>query len=161
MIIAIRRRAPMVAPFAASFANFPADLVQAVVAKINSTLVAAGTLTWFGSGEDIGASATLPYAVLAEPDEDDEYSSTSGDSIATGHLEIHCYAATKVASKALGVAVAKQLNDAPLVFSNGLLMYLRQSSRTNDIDPDPAPGGGDCWDETRIFMFMVASNLAS
>ena len=109
-------------------------------------MVTPGTLTWFGTGvrppeDSLPDLPTLPYAVLAEPDEDDSYWSTDGDTLAEGHLQIDCYAGTKGQARSLGDALAAALNDAPLLFAAGVLVYLRQSSRSAALDPDPAPAG--------------------
>jgi hypothetical protein len=133
----------------------PDDLVDAVVARLQSLLVASGPLTWFGTG-DAEAGQALPYGDLVEPDEDDSDLNTSGDREADGQLEIHFYAADKKSAKRLGDLAEASLKDAPLLFSAGWLVYLRQSSRSAVLDPDPAPGGGDCWDETRLFHFIYS-----
>lgn len=133
------------------------DLVDAVVALVERSMVAPGSLTWFGTGTSPGfGTAPLPYAVLHEPDEDDEDLNTSGDRMAEGHLEVHCYGPTKKAARALGDRVEALLKDSPLQFSAGWLVYLRQSGRSAVLDPDPAPGGGDCWDEVRLFHFRYS-----
>lgn len=145
----------------------PDDLVDAVVARIRARLVLAGSLTWFGTGPaPSGAGSArpgpdLPYAQLGEPDEDDSWWTTSADQLATGHLAVSCYAATKKAARLAGDRVAAALNDAPLAFSAGVLVYLRQSARTATLDPDPAPGGGDCWVEARQFKFLYSCNTGS
>jgi hypothetical protein len=132
------------------------DLVDAVVALVRTAMV-PGVLTWFGTGTSPGfGTAPLPYGVLHEPDEDDDDLNTSGDRTAEGHLEIHCYAPTKKAARKLGDAIEASLKDAPLEFTAGWLVYLRQSGRTAELDPDPAPGGGDCWDELRMFHFRYS-----
>jgi hypothetical protein len=135
----------------------PDDLVDAIVARLNAQLVATGTLNWFGTGTSPGVQdAPLPYAQLGEPDEDDEDLNAQGDRTADGHFEVTCYAATKKEARRLGDLVAASLKDAPLAFSAGKLMYLRQSGRTAMEDPDPAAGGGACWDEVRQFRFIYS-----
>jgi hypothetical protein len=135
----------------------PSDLVDAVVARLQSLLVSSGQLTWFGTGRDPGAStAPMPYGVMAEPDEDDDDLNTSGDRMAQGHLEIHFYAPTKKLARSLGDQAEASLKDAPLLFSAGWLVYLRQSGRMADLDPDRAPDGSSVWDEMRQFRFMYS-----
>ena len=129
-------------------------LVDAVVARIESSLVAGGVLTWFGTGFEV--EPEMPFGRLEEPDESDTYWTTEGDGQGDGHLVIHCYAGTKGQAESLGLALFAQLQDAPLAFRSGILTYLRQSGRSCHQDPDPFPGGGDCWDETRQFHFMIA-----
>lgn len=136
------------------------DLVDAVVALVQLALVPA-QLTWFGTGEP--EQPTLPYADLAEPDEDDTDLNTSGDRTAEGHLEITCYASSKKAARLMGdrvnAAIVAAVQAGTVLFAAGTLVYLRQSSRTAMLDPDPAPGGGDCWDETRQFHFLYSYAL--
>lgn len=139
-------------------ADLPDDLVDAVVARALALLVGPGTLAWFGTGL-APPGVVLPYAELAEPEEDDSYWTTDGDGLAEGHLEIACFAATKKAARAIGDRVAGALEDAPLRFAAGILVYLRQSGRTAALDPDPAPGGGDCWAEIRQFKYIYSQSI--
>lgn len=144
-------------------APLPDDLLDAVYARITANLVATGALTWFGTsaaqGKVQGRTLQLPYAKVGEPDEDDSYWTTDGDGLADGHLEIAAYAATKKAARVLGDSIAASLQDAPLAFKAGILIYLRQTSRAAELDPDPGPDGGDCWSETRQFRFMYSFNI--
>jgi hypothetical protein len=145
----IRRRRPT--------PPFPDDLVDAVVARVQLLMVQAGPLTWFGTGINPGADVDpLPYASLGEPDEDDSYWTTQGDGAADGHLVITCYAGTKKAARKLGDQMFAAMQDAPLQFAAGRLVYLRQVGRSAELDPDPAPGGGDCWAEIRQFRYMYS-----
>jgi hypothetical protein len=138
-------------------ASIPGDFLDAVVARVQAQLVATAKLTWFGTCESPGfGQAALPYGVLSEPDEDTTFWSTQGDGLAEGHIEIQCFAPTKKAARLLGDLCFSALHDAPLQFAAGLLIYLRQSGRTAFLDPDPAPGGGDCWVETRTFHFLYS-----
>lgn len=139
--------------------GIPDDLVDAVVARVRARLidVDAPSLTWFGPGEAPDRQP-LPYATISEPDEDDTYWNTQGDGLADGHLEISVFAGDKKSARWTGHLIKEALNDAPLLFSAGTLVYLRQSGRTAGLDPDPAPGGGDCWSEIRQFHFMYSSN---
>ena len=115
------------------------------------------SLTWFGNGTP--RTPVLPYASLGEPDEDNENLNTAGDQTADGHLEITCYAATKKAARKLGDLVASALNDAPLAYTAGTHVYLRQSGRTAMPDAEPGPGGSPCWNEIRQFHFIYALTI--
>jgi Protein of unknown function (DUF3168) len=140
--------------------GIPSDLVDAIVALVGAELVPVD-LNWFGTG--MPEQPVLPYADLAEPDEDDSDLNTYGDRMAEGHLEITCYASTKKAARLLGDQVAAAIGAAvvagTVLFAAGTLVYLRQSGRAATPDPDPAPGGGDCWDETRQFHFLYSYAL--
>jgi hypothetical protein len=133
----------------------PDDLVDAALARLESTLVAAGALTWAGTGLAPPGQA-LPYCSAGEPDEADEALDTQGDQLADGHLMLTCYAGSKKAARLAGDRVAAALQDAPLEFLAGSLVLLRQVGRSAMLDPDPAPGGGDCWQEVRTFHYMYS-----
>jgi hypothetical protein len=133
----------------------PDDLVDAVVGRLRSTLVAAGALTWAGTGL-APPGQDLPYCSVGEPDEDTTYLDTDGSAMADGHLVLTCYADGKKAARLAGDRAARSLQDCPLVFAAGSLVLLRQASRSAELDPDPAPGGGDCWQEARTFHYLYA-----
>lgn len=131
------------------------DLTGAILDALRAALVGPGPLTW--AGLDLAEPGQpLPYAVALEPDEADSNLNTGGDLLADGHVNINVYAATKRDAIALGRRVAAVLQDAPLRFAAGTLVYLRGASRSAALDPDPAPGGGDCWQESRVFHFMYS-----
>lgn len=134
----------------------PDDLVDAITAQVRPAMVdPAGPLSAF-LNQNAGPDQLLPFAVLLEPDEDDEYWSTEGDALADGHLQVTIYAGDKKSARLLGDRVSALIHDAPLEFQAGTLVYLRQSSRLAALDPDPGPGGGDCWQEVRIFEFKYS-----
>jgi hypothetical protein len=138
----------------------PDDFTDAVILHLNSALVAPGLLTW--AGLDLAEPGTgLPYAVVLEPDESDSALNTEGDQLADGHLAIACYAASKKEARLAGDRVSAALQDAALAFAAGDLVFLRQESRSAALDPDPAPGGGDCWQESRVFHFQYSYGYAS
>lgn len=142
----------------------PDDLVDAIVALVQSTMVSTGQLTWFGSGEAPGwDEATLPYARILEFAEDAEYQSEdeagSSPYDDRASIPIAVYASTAAAAKSLGKILSNALTDAPLAFDDGELLYLRRVSKSNpSIDPDDAPDGGDCWSVNLIFPAITAKS---
>jgi hypothetical protein len=133
----------------------PDDLVDAVVGRLRSTLVAAGALTWAGTGLAPPGQA-LPYLSVGEPDEADSALDTQGAQLADGHLALTAYAGTKKAARLAADRAFAALQDAPLEFLAGSLVLLRQVGRSAELDPDPAPGGGDCWQEARSFHYLYS-----
>jgi hypothetical protein len=137
----------------------PDDLVDAVEARILALLVPS-PLTWFGTGQAPPGQA-LPYAELGAFDELAEYQSEGEDGSAPyddrGELPIAVYAGTDSAAKSLGRLVQARLVDAPLAFLDGELLQLRRGRRSGpSLDPDPAPGGGDCWSVQLSFPTITA-----
>ena len=134
----------------------PDDLVDAVFALARTELVAPnGEFTGFYSGE-APPEQPLPLAVLTEPDEEDEYWTTTNNALASGHLQIAIYAGDRKAARRLGDRIRDLLWDAPLAFAAGRLVYLRPYSRSAMLDPDPGPDGNDCWQEVRIFEYKYS-----
>ena len=147
-------------PSQGSEPEVPYDLVDAVVARLQAALVATGPLTWLGTGL-APPETDLPYAEIGEPEDEAEYQSEGEDGWAPYDdrttIPISIFAPTAKGAKDLANLVEKSLNDAPLTFLAGELLYLRRAARANPaLDPDPAPDGGDCWSVPMTFMAITS-----
>jgi hypothetical protein len=136
------------------------DLVDALVSVVQLEMVATGSLTWFGAGKAPPRQA-LPYAEIEGFDEEPDWQSDNLDGTVPfddyADIPINIYASTKFAAKQLGRQLARLLTDAPLLFIDGDLLLLRRGSKgTAELDPDPAPGGGDCWQLPILFHAITA-----
>jgi hypothetical protein len=120
-----------------------------IVELVQGSLVVNGLLTWFGTGMPM--EPTLPYADLGEFEEEADYQSEDDDGSAPyedrAEIPVSIYASSASECKTLGRQLASTLTDAALTFSDGELLYLRRAKKGSapTLDPDPAPGGGDCW----------------
>jgi hypothetical protein len=88
----------------------------------------------------------LPYAVFDEPMEVEHYESRDGSnrysSLVEGAFHLTVYDAEKLAVRKRADMVAASLQDAPLVFTDGELLYLRRSERRFPTATVPPAGGG-------------------
>jgi hypothetical protein len=75
-----------------------------------------------------------PYLVFQEPQESETYESQSetddGSSLSDGIVDFDVMAPSKTTCRQLSILVAKVLNDAPLIFNDGGLVYFRHMSKT-------------------------------
>ncbi len=77
-------------------------------------------------------STDPPYAVFYEPQEVESFDTTDGgdpSSLIEGVYRIDVFATKKLVARQLSENLADALNDAPLVFTNGVLIYLRRVQR--------------------------------
>lgn len=130
----------------------PWDLIAACIAWLRTKpeIVAA-------FGDDATSSTSLkftsdieppktdaPYAVFNEPEEFDGYETIDHtgrpSSLAEGYFQLSVYATEKLLVRKLADMVAASIDDAPLVFTDGVLVYLRRSERKFPTFTSPGTG---------------------
>jgi hypothetical protein len=129
--------------------TLPPDLVAACIAWLRQqpAIVTAfsdsATTPKFGS--DISPRDTNPpWLDFFEPDEEEGYESVDytgqPSSLCDGTLGIELVGTGKLAVRLLADQVAAVLNDAPLVFQDGVLVYLRRTKRKYPSFREAGPG---------------------
>ena len=115
----------------------PPDLIAACIAwlrqqpQIVSAFGDSATTPKFVS-DILPRSLGPPYLVFYEPHEDEEYETIDArgpSTIAEGVFHVDLVGTGKFAVRQLAEQVAAALNDAPLTFLDGVLVYLRRSVR--------------------------------
>lgn len=127
----------------------PWDLIAACIAWLRSKpeITAAfgdaptsASTTKFVSDLELPTSK-MPYAIFSEPMEHETYETPDQtgrfSSLVTGYFVITVLWTEKQTSRKLADLVAASLQDAPLVFTDGVLMYLRRSERRSPIVTTP------------------------
>lgn len=140
------------------------DLLAAIIAHLRATPAVVAAF-----GEDTSAEvstkffadgawheAQLPWLVYEETGSD--YMYMTGDnapSIETGQLLFKCVSKYKKEARDLGRLVASTLNEAPLVFDDGLLMNLRAKTPFFTPASNIFPGSPTGFVCGLVFDFMV------
>jgi hypothetical protein len=146
----------------------PWDLIAACIAHLRSdpAIVAAFGDAKGVAGKDKFVSdvelpkTDLPYAIFDEPDESEDYETQDQtnrySSTIRGVFHLTVLADEKLAARRLGDMAAASLNDAPLVFQDGVLMYLRRSERRFPIVAATGPGPNVTMFKRVVeFMYMI------
>jgi hypothetical protein len=146
----------------------PPDLIAACIAwlRLNAPIVAA-----FGDaaatekfGSDIEARGTAPpYLVFYEPEEDEGYETAdytgSPSSLADGTFFVEVVGPQtlgKLGTRQLAEQVVASLNDAPLTFLDGVLVYLRRSGRKYPTFRASGPGSNIVlWKRIIEFQYKI------
>jgi hypothetical protein len=140
----------------------PYDLVDAVVAWLRAELpggtLPGGVHSGFAGLTSDGSQRRMPYIEIYESNESSGYQ-TNNISLETGTLWFNLYSISRLGGRKAADAIQKQLKDAPLAFEVGYLIYLRQSSRRFQKDPDPGVGGVTVYQETRSFSYVFSTTL--
>lgn len=130
----------------------PLDLVAACIAwlRLNVAIVAAfgDTIQTEKFGSDLAARGTSPpYLEFFEPEEDETYETIDAtglpSSVTYGLLGmeiIGSQAMGKLGTRQLAEQVVAALNDAPLTFLDGVLLYLRRANRRYPTFKGQGPG---------------------
>jgi hypothetical protein len=127
----------------------PPDLVAAAIAWLQAQPAVASafgsTATALKFGSDLAIRNTPPpYVEFFEPTEDESYETKDGtglpSSLTDGTLGMELVGTGKLAVRLLAELVASTLNDAPLVFQDGVLIYLRRSTRKYPTFRESGPG---------------------
>jgi hypothetical protein len=123
---------------AANMVDGPWDIIAASILQLRNTPTIVSA---FGDGgypapkffSDITPrDIDPPYLVFYEPQEVETFETTDGStpsSLVEGVYRIDVFATGKLAARQLSEYVADCLNDAPLYFQNGVLIYLRRVQR--------------------------------
>jgi hypothetical protein len=138
---------------------------SAIVSAFGST--AAMPKIWgdWAGPTSTGTSPIEPYAVTIVPQDHESYETGTNQggvdippdtsSVIEGMLVIAVFAEGRVAADALAVQVGDALQDAPLEWNNGGLMYLRRTSHTypiiTAIGPDGAPISTPSYAQMKFF----------
>jgi len=93
---------------------------------------------------DEARGCELPYLVIVDVSDVPSYESLDSDSsipiTQRAQVQVSVFANGKTESKTLAKLVRNSLNDAPLVFDEGVLLYLRLDSDRGIPEPRPGPG---------------------
>ncbi|WP_406699229.1 hypothetical protein V5E97_10165 [Singulisphaera sp. Ch08] len=149
-----------------TYPDLPAAMIghlratPAVVTAFGENRAALATTKFWADSARRGV--ILPWAVYEETDSDITYMTTTGSvapSIETGQIRFKVVSDEKKMARDLGRLLAETLNDAPLVFDDGLLMNLR--ART----PFSVPIAHVCADHptayARVIVFDYMVNRSS
>ncbi len=103
---------------------------------------------------------SYPYLIFQEPQESETYESESetSDSSYTsdGIVDFDVLAPSKTSARQLADLVAKTLNDAPLVFDDGGLIYFRHVSKTFPLQTTIGiDGQATVFKRTTRFRFLI------
>jgi hypothetical protein len=126
-----------------SLVPIPLDLLEAIVARLLGDVDVSGVV---GSKvySDFARGPVPPYLLIVDVSDKSEYESIdNADEITTLNrlmIQVSCFHTGKKTCKDMAKFVAAALNDAPLVFEDGDLLYLRLDS--NKAIPEPTPGPG-------------------
>lgn len=159
---------PAVNPPTAGGSTLPDDLVAAAIAwlRLNPTIVAAlgDAVTPKFASDAEPRNQSPPYLVFYEPDEDEGYESidsvrNQASSVCEGRLgmELVCPAATgKLGTRQLAETITAALNDAPLTFADGVLIYLRRTQRHFPTIRETGPGANTVvWKRVIEFKYFI------
>jgi hypothetical protein len=148
--------------------NLPPDLIAACIAwlRLQAPIVAA-----FGDavgsekfGSDIAAGGTQPpYLEFNEPEEDEGYETEDQTGLPSSLAEGVFYAELvgsqamgKLGTRQLAEQVVAVLNDAPLTFLDGVLVYLRRSKRRYPTFKSYGPGSNIVtWKRVLEFEYKI------
>ncbi len=101
-----------------------------------------------------------PYLVFQEPQESETYESESetddGSSLSDGIVDFDVLAPSKTSCRQLAILAAKALNDAPLEFQDGGLVYFRHISKTFPLMTSIGiDGQATVFKRTTRFRFLI------
>lgn len=134
-------------------------LIDAVAAWLE--LHGGGLATYIGTGL-APPGVEMPYVMLHEISDDWQSSTTAGDYVARGIIQMSTFGVGKSEVRTLSKQLANTLHDAPLVYADGVLLRFRQSSRPVTIqDPVDFANGRNVWQESRSFSYVSAGNYIS
>jgi|GEM_PF-6564930 len=152
---------PVAGPAVASIPR-AGDLLEAVQAILQASLVAPGTITWAGTG--LAVKGTLPpYVRIGDLDEQPDYQEDGSGHAPfddLGTLAVLCVHSTSDQCRALSRQVSAALTDPVYALDEGELLMLRRTARGSPIfDRDTSIDGGGCWISHLMFASIVAKTL--
>jgi len=134
-------------------------LVEALVAWVLQQLP-----TSFPGGvwTDVAPQGSVfPYLILVEVANSHRDSDTSYGRIIDGQIQASIFGTGRVATRTLGRTLYTAVNNAPLLFQEGQLMYLRLESRMTARDPERSPGGLPIWVEFQSYSYKFSQYIGS
>lgn len=111
-------------------------------------------------GDEAPPEEVFPYLVFVEPDAAREYQTGTTDGVPCDDritLQLTVYATGRAAAVDAAKVVRVSLNDAPLTFDDGTLLYLRATNLVVSKDPDKATNGSDVWAAMITLSAIVSS----
>lgn len=156
--------APSFWPRPGGIAIPPADLLEAIIAHCDADATIAAALPGGVFTDVAPLGAALPLAVVTDLGETDDWQSPTADGTVPyddmGTIQISVFAPAKDTARAGMRVIEASLNDAPLTFTAGTLLYLRRRGRPHTTrDPDLGPDGEDVWMQTLMFESVVSRTL--
>lgn len=149
--------------------TLPADLLEALAAYLDAQDALVSAFAGSASSPKFWADVAplgiqLPLLVFAEHAEPERYESPDGSGtvgvVEEGEVELAVYAATKAQARQLRRALVAALDDAPLRFATGTLLYLRARRRQGALGPVPGPDGSDAWEDRATLRYQVGRTHA-
>lgn len=141
----------------------PADLAEALLAHLEADAALLARLPGGIWGDEAPADTPLPYAVLVEVAEVAEYEGPKGSGRVPyadrAAIQVGIFDSSRSAARGLGNLVEAAVNDAPLEFEGGDLLWLRRSDRRMQKDPELGPGGVDVWQRILVFDALTQRQL--
>lgn len=138
----------------------PADLFEAVIARLSGTLSATITGGIWGGVAPPGTS--FPYAVLVEVGSSDEYTTPDNHGVGTlntGQIQVSVFHTGRSAARAIGRTVASTLTDATLTFADGYLMNFRRASVITSLDDSLGQTAKPVWHDAQTFDYQIGGTL--
>jgi hypothetical protein len=140
----------------------PVNLTDAILQHLADDSAVATAVPGGFWGDEAPPDEVFPFAVIAEPDAPREYQSEANpaDGVPCDDrvtIQLTIYATGRAAARSAALVVRTSLNDAPLTFDGGELLYLRAGNLAISKDPDKAEGGADVWAAMLTFSAIVSS----
>ncbi len=139
-------------------AGTPDDFFEALVAYLLADAGLMAALPGGVSADDGVVGDVLPYAVLSEQGFDtlNESATSTPNGIDTGQVQVMIFAEGKALARSLRRRAVAAIQDVPLAFATGTLIYLRDAGPLPATkDPDLGPNGVDVWVETLVFDVVI------
>lgn len=147
------------------------DLYSAVISQLRAsptlistigenTSVRGSTKIWMDFAE---GKPSAPWIVIVELGESTEFMSADYrgtiNYLCDGRFQVSCYATGRRQARSIASQVVSSLNDADLTFNDGLLMELRHSSFSAQVEHEVAPGFQAIYHQIVEFHYKVQRNL--
>ncbi len=132
----------------------------AVAVPFGDTSVVSKFWTDYAAWNSQTLEPSYPYLIFQEPQEAETYESESetsdSSSVSDGIVDFDVLAPSKTSARLLATLVAQTLNDAPLEFDDGGLIYFRHVSKTFPLQTTIGiDGQATVFKRTTRFRFLI------
>lgn len=141
-------------PFSTTTTITPVDLLEAIEAWLNADAGLAALAAGGAWADEAPLFTPLPYVIITEPDGNWDNESNSA-SVEPVRVQVSVFAISKAQARSIRRYLKTLVQDAPLTFTAGTLLYLRAADRAGLKDPDRGPDGHDIWQEIQFFDALV------
>jgi|GEM_PF-3603081 len=135
-----------------------ADFWAAMVARVHAEVPGLTGRLWkdWVPDEVDGEAVAMPLATFLVDQNVSLSWNTAGEALHDGTFTVSVYTEDEALSGSLRTQIAAALKDAPLSFTDGVLIYLRGRNLGGGTkDPDPGPGGVDVWETVALYRYMI------